>query len=505
MKFYSKFLAAVLLFVFVSLAKSQVDSGLVAGFMFDGNFTDVKGVTTLTAHGGSFTEDRFGNEDRAYFIPGNFSDYINLGSSNKLKPTKATISLWVNIYQGVFSGYGVLLNPIMMTRSHAGEDCNEAFYIGYDMNMRKFNVNTTLSELHQVNILQKGTAYLKKWYHLAITFDDNFLCFYVDGELQGKTRKSFKSQYLQGDSIVVGNRTSIRNNRYLLGCVDDIRIYNRVLSPTEIEELFNAPDPNRARYVVNILLVILVIVTLVFALILFIRRRIEKGIAVEKEKNQLRNHWYEQENRVLTAQMDPHFIFNSLNTIQQFIITNDNESAQIYLSKFSRLILKLLESNTKESISLREEIEIFEKYIEIESIRFNNVFNYSINVADDVDKDKTMIPHFLIQPIIENAIWHGLLLKNGDKELNITFERGGDRQLICVVDDNGVGRKNANPPSNEVEKRKSLALNFIEQRLEVMGKMMKSKFGIQIIDKEDTNGLSLGTKVVITLPVLSEQ
>src|SRR5204863_9458592 len=117
----------------------------------------------------------------------------------------------------------------------------------------------------------------------------------------------------------------------------------------------------------------------------------------EKEKNQLLNNWYEQENRVLSAQMDPHFIFNSLNTIQQFIITNDNDKAQLYLSKFSRLIRKILESNTQEHITLAEEIDIIEKYLEIESLRFNNVFKYHISVDQGIDANKLKIPHFLIQ------------------------------------------------------------------------------------------------------------
>src|SRR5205823_5433640 len=160
--------------------------------------------------------------------------------------------------------------------------------------------------------------------------------------------------------------------RYLHASVDDIFIFNRVLSPAEIMDLYRLPNPNRTKLILGWILLAMATIASILGILLLVRWRIAVAVNSEKEKNQLRNRWYEQENRVLTAQMDPHFIFNSLNTIQQFIIINDNEKAQVYLSKFSRLIRKLLENNTKENISLSEEIETFGKYIEIESLRFNN-------------------------------------------------------------------------------------------------------------------------------------
>lgn len=189
---------------------------------------------------------------------------------------------------------------------------------------------------------------------------------------------------------------------------------------------------------------------------------------------------------MLTAQMDPHFIFNSLNTIQQFIIINENEKAQLYLSKFSRLMRKILDNNTKNSVSLNDEMEVFEKYLEIESLRFNNVFNYSISVGENINPAKVNIPLFLIQPVIENAIWHGLLPKEGDKHLSISFEKINEGMLMCSVDDNGVGRKIKNKDIEEP--RKSLAINFIEQRLQLMSKMKNKDFKIVIEDKKAKAG-----------------
>jgi LytS/YehU family sensor histidine kinase len=233
----------------------------------------------------------------------------------------------------------------------------------------------------------------------------------------------------------------------------------------------------------------------------FVQRRIKKVINTEKEKSELQNRWYVQEMRVLSAQMDPHFIFNSLNTIQQFIIAGDNEKAQSYLSKFSRLMRKILESNNKESVTLEEELEIFSKYLEIESLRFNNVFSYSIAIADQIQPGKIKIPHFLIQPFIENAIWHGLLPKEGEKILEISFQYINEKTLRCRINDNGVGRQNSGK-MEVIEGKQSMAIKFIEQRLNLYSKMKNVKYQLKIVDNCNEKGESTGTLVEIDLPIL---
>jgi tetratricopeptide (TPR) repeat protein len=208
------------------------------------------------------------------------------------------------------------------------------------------------------------------------------------------------------------------------------------------------------------------------------------------------------EQKLLRTQMNPHFIFNSLNTIQQFIITHENDTAQLYLSKFSRLMRKLLESNTKETITLKEEIEILEKYLEIESLRFNNVFSYTINVKEGVEPSQLNIPHFLTQPFVENAIWHGLLPKDGDKQLTITFEKQNEKTLLCSIEDNGVGRQNE-LRQHESEEKQSLAIGFIKQRLGLLSKVKKTNYTLELIDKKDEQGNNAGLTVRITLPILN--
>lgn len=495
-------LYTILLYFIICAAKGQ-NSGLVARYSFNnGDAGDDLGKHNARTYGAKLTEDRFGNDNSAYLLQGNPDSYINLGSDSCIKPAKGTISLWVKINQPIYKGTGIDHNIIITTRAHGGEDFNDAFFIGYHLELKNINVDASLSERDQVTLYPAKITSLRTWHHVAITYDNAFLCFYLDGILENKAAKNFESTFLKGDSILVGKKCSIKNNRYLNGCVDDIEIYDRVLSPTEISALYNAPNPNRSRLIVRWILFCLGLLALIIIIIFLIRRYIRRVLGKEKEKIRLRMQWYEQENKVLKAQMNPHFIFNSLNTIQQFIIINDNKKAQLYLTKFSRLIRKLLESNTRDKISLAEEIELCEKYLEIESLRFSNSFNYTFHIKNIIDPASVFIPHFLIQVFIENAVWHGLLPKKNDRQLLVSFERMNAYTLCCVVDDNGVGRQARKTDVAGEEGKKSLAINFVKQRLSMFSIMYGHNYEVIIEDKLTEDGQSDGTKIILTIPVI---
>lgn len=208
------------------------------------------------------------------------------------------------------------------------------------------------------------------------------------------------------------------------------------------------------------------------------------------------------EQKLLRSQMNPHFIFNSLNSIQQFIISQQNDQAEKYLSKFSRLVRELLESNIKESISVKEETDILRGYLEMESLRFRRSFSFSISIHEHINQEYEQIPHMMIQPFVENAIWHGLLPKDDDRALQVTLEPGDQNTIRCIIEDNGIGRKEAMKKETTF-KRKSLALSFVRQRVELMRKHLKVNCSIEIIDKVNDHGASTGTKVILILPVLN--
>lgn len=215
------------------------------------------------------------------------------------------------------------------------------------------------------------------------------------------------------------------------------------------------------------------------------------------ERNSVKIKMQELEIKAVKAQMNPHFIFNALNSIQQFILSNENEKAYKYMVKFSKLVRMLLESNTKENITLTEEIELLKKYVEIESLRFNSAFDYTFEVDERLNPETIKIPHMLIQPFIENAIWHGLMHKVGQKNLKVNFNFKEENILICTVEDNGVGMSNKKTDSFGLNEKKSLGLEFIKQRLELIAKTKSIACGLIINDKGDATG----TKVEIFIPI----
>jgi two-component sensor histidine kinase len=451
----------------------------------------------------SFIEDRFGNENCARYLQGAQGSYINLGTSDILKPKKGSVSLWINIEHPMLHGMGIESNPILFTRSHEEEDHNEAYYIGYDFESKDLNVNTTISKEKQITMYTTKPFALRRWHHIVITYDNDYLTFYLNGELENKLAKNFESVFLQGDSILIGNRSSEKNRRFFNGAIDDIEIYNRVLDQAEVNELYNAPDPNRNSIILKWCLFGCLIVLIALAIIWYVRFRIRYLVKKEKERNQLIHHAMEQEIKMLKAQMDPHFIFNSLNTILQFIITQQNDKAEIYLTKFSKLIRKILESNTHETISLADELEILKKYLEIEALRFDEFIISDIHIGLDIDVQNIFIPHMMIQPFVENSIWHGLLAKKGEKILKLEFEKKDDNTLLCIIEDNGVGRTKSGL-AKRIEDNVSLAINFIEQRLELMSKKYNASYSLELIDKVNEKDESLGTRVEITMPMLKK-
>ena len=205
----------------------------------------------------------------------------------------------------------------------------------------------------------------------------------------------------------------------------------------------------------------------------------------------------ELEMQALRAQMNPHFIFNCLNSINRFIINNDAAKAADYLTKFAKLIRIVLEQSGKSLISLEDEICWLKLYMDLEALRFEKPFQYKIDLnGTDVS---VMIPTMLIQPFVENAIWHGLHPKqNGIGKININMHQH-DSILQCSICDNGVGR-NTTIIKKETE-RKSLGINLTEHRLQLIDPLRKEKAGIEILDLKDDSGCNTGTCVDIKIPV----
>lgn len=230
-------------------------------------------------------------------------------------------------------------------------------------------------------------------------------------------------------------------------------------------------------------------------------RHIRKKHLLETRMLTVEKQLLEIQQKALRLQMNPHFIFNSLNSIQSFILTRDVDMAINYLSRFSQL-MRLILANSRESvIALADEIKAITLYLEIEKLRFDNRFDYNINLDPKIDEDFTGIPPMILQPYVENAIIHGLMHKTTPGHIRIAFEKNG-KSLLCTITDDGVGRERA----IEIKKEsglstKSRGMTITNERLEILSQNADEKFSVRIIDLKDAAGLAVGTRVELTIPI----
>lgn len=209
------------------------------------------------------------------------------------------------------------------------------------------------------------------------------------------------------------------------------------------------------------------------------------------------------EQSMLRSQMNPHFLFNSLNSIKLYIINNEKKNAVHYLNKFSKLVRKILEASSLKEISLFDELETIALYMNIENIRFSDEINFTIKIAEDLDPHNIKIPSLILQPFLENALWHGLSSKEGEKNIDLVVSRENDKFTKISITDNGVGRKASERiKESKVLKRKSIGIDITKERLANYSKDFENSFQVEIIDLYGPTKESLGTKVVLHIPIV---
>ena len=203
----------------------------------------------------------------------------------------------------------------------------------------------------------------------------------------------------------------------------------------------------------------------------------------------------------LRSQMNPHFIFNALNSVQEYIVTNEKKLAGKYLGKFADLMRMYLKHSQTKLISVQEEIDALSIYLELEKVRFNETLAYSINAEQVNGANLINIPPLLIQPFVENSLKHGLLHKPNDRQLSVLFTNDNEEILRCIIEDNGVGRtKSAQINKNRKPNHESFATGAINSRIELMNESLDQKIKVEIEDLFEDQ-LATGTRVVISVPI----
>jgi sensor histidine kinase YesM len=226
---------------------------------------------------------------------------------------------------------------------------------------------------------------------------------------------------------------------------------------------------------------------------------------VIKEKEQKMERAFAQrlsevEMQALRSQMNPHFLFNCLNSINRYVVSHQPAEASDYLARFARLIRLILQNSKSTLVLLSEEIEALRLYIEMESLRFEQKFTYEMIMSHEVDPDYIEIPPMLLQPYVENAIWHGLLHKeDGVGHLRMELKQE-DNLLICIIEDNGIGREKASAMRKHAHpKKKSMGMKITSERLALLERQRGIKAQVEVADLVAADGSSLGTRVVVSI------
>ncbi len=200
----------------------------------------------------------------------------------------------------------------------------------------------------------------------------------------------------------------------------------------------------------------------------------------------------------LRSQMNPHFIFNALNSVNSFIASNDERTANKYLSDFSQLMRAVLENSDEDFIPLKKEIELLELYTKLEHFRFKDKFDYTISLDETIAVDDYQIPPMLLQPYIENAVWHGLRYKTGKGHLHINIDKKNDSEITITIADDGIGRERSKDLKTDHQKKQnSKGMGNIKKRVAILNAMYKDKIAVSIEDFQMLD--DVGTKVVVTL------
>lgn len=275
---------------------------------------------------------------------------------------------------------------------------------------------------------------------------------------------------------------------------------DRQLKINEQEKKLKDAELSQQRFSKNLILAC-GLVLLAFGALGFNLYRISTKRNNEREKFQLQNQLSEMKLEALRSQMNPHFIFNALNSINRYIIRSDRETASEYLIKFSKLMRLILENSKSSFIPLSNELEALRLYVEMELLRFDNKFDFNINIAADVLQDRTQIPPMVLQPFIENAIWHGLMNKKEKGMITVNVESKSADKLLVVIEDNGVGRQKANEQRNQyAHTGKSFGMQITRDRLAGINGTDKQ---FRIIDLTDNNNNPTGTRVELEITTIA--
>lgn len=374
-----------------------------------------------------------------------------------------------------------------------------------DLNSYRKNLDEPVVSFNSVRVLDKERVYDEdiKNGTLNLTHNENFLQFEFASLIYNNGNQGQYAYMLEGVDkgwIYPGQKNEVSYSGLRAGTyLFRVKAANNdgLWGPESVIKIIIRPPFYATWWFIS-----LAVLGLLSALYFWNRFRIQQARKEEKLKAIFQQQIAETEMKALRAQMNPHFIFNSLNSIQKYILKNEHFEASQYLTKFSRLIRLILDHSHQNTIILSSEIDLLKLYVEMESLRFDNKFDYKIETDEAISTDTVEIPSMLIQPYVENAIWHGLLHKEEKGKLLIRFVKDGEKNIHVLIEDNGVGReKAAELKSKQVLKKKSYGMQITENRIAIINRIQQINASAVITDLKDEKGNALGTKVDLHIPL----
>ncbi len=236
------------------------------------------------------------------------------------------------------------------------------------------------------------------------------------------------------------------------------------------------------------------LIVLFSGLAVFVFYKRKRDVVEMRHESELKTQAMDTELKALRAQMNPHFIFNSLNSIKNYIDKNDTAKASLYTSKFAKLMRMILENSERKEIPIAQDLKALELYMQLEALRMHNKFIYEIKVDDAIDQENTLIPPLILQPFVENSIWHGISQRECDGRIWISIRKEGN-MINCIVEDNGIGISEQSPDEqNAHADKKSLGMKITKSRIDVINRMKKTNATVTF------SNLDEGTKIEVRLP-----
>lgn len=356
-----------------------------------------------------------------------------------------------------------------------------------------------------IEINEKDTLLLNKF---QLPYDQNAIKFSFNANgFQSKEHIQYKSRLIgfndtwinvdKGSDFVKYNSLPVGNYTFEVKATSlSSKVESKVVA---VQIVIQNPFWKKMWFIISLILLVLLLIFLYYRNLLKKREK-EKNILLDKVEQERELVFLKLEN--LRSQMNPHFIFNALNSIQEYIILNKKNLASDYLGKFADLIRTYLHHSNRGIIYLQEELNCLEMYLELEELRFEDKLKYELSVEESVDTEMIMIPTMLIQPYVENALKHGLLHKKGNGKLTISIQSATAEYIVCIIEDDGVGREKAFAIKARKDKTyESIGTQVTQDRLDLLNYGKEKPIGVVIEDLyEEGTGNSKGTKVVITIP-----